>query len=112
MPSIGRMVLFFIVIKDIIQVLAWMIIFGKIKIRKEQKEFKKTGKEFILHLYDTDKLLKKESHFILYVVKLIYYETINLIITLYHSITRIHYAIFFSVLNLVKATPFFIHFYF
>ena len=37
MPSIGRMVLFFIVIKDIIQVLAWMIIFGKIKIRKEHK---------------------------------------------------------------------------
>ena len=112
MPSIGRMVLFFIVIKDIIQVLAWMIIFGKIKIKKEHKKSKIEKKENILDLYDTNKLLKKESHIIFYIVKLIYYETINLIITLYHSITRIHYAIFFSVLNLVKATPFFIHFYF
>ena len=35
MPSIGRMVLFFILIKDLIQVLAWMIIFGSIKIKRE-----------------------------------------------------------------------------
>ena len=33
MDSIGHLVLFFIFIKDVIQILAWMIIFGSIKIR-------------------------------------------------------------------------------
>ena len=33
MDSIGHLVLFFLVIKDVIQLLAWLIIFGNIKIR-------------------------------------------------------------------------------
>jgi len=101
MPSIGRMVLFFIVIKDIIKLLAWMIIFGQIKIRKENRI-----------VYDTDKKLIKESNFIKYLVKYISYEAHNFFIILYHSFTRFHLALFFSFLNLIKATPFFAHFYF
>jgi len=109
MDSIGRLVLFFIIIKDVIQILAWMIIFGNIKIRDLLKK-QNQNKEFFL--YKVEKLVKKESNPIFYVMKLIFYELYNLIITLYHSFKMIHYALFFSFLNLIKATPFFIHFYF
>jgi hypothetical protein len=105
MPSIGRMVLFFIVIKDIIQLLAWMKIFGEIKIKSKMDRKKGI-------VYDTDKLLKNESNFIEYLVKYIYYKAHNFFIILYHSFTRFHYALFFSFLNLIKATPFYIHGYF
>ena len=37
MDSIGHLVLLFIIIKDLIQILAWMIIFGNIKIRDLSK---------------------------------------------------------------------------
>ena len=62
MDSIGHLVLLFIIIKDLIQILAWMIIFGNIKIRDLKKK-QNQSKEFFL--YKVEKLVKKESNLIL-----------------------------------------------
>jgi hypothetical protein len=44
--------------------------------------------------------------------KVIYFNVVNIIITLFYSFKKIHYAIAFTILNEIKATAFFVHYYF
>lgn len=95
------MMLFFLIAKVTIQVLAWSIIFSELYVAEKEARY-----------YNVEALTIKEKKFINYMCKLAYYNFLNLSIVLAYSFIAILPAILMTICQLTRTFPYLVHWVF